>query len=87
MILTIGSMYDKNVRSCLWTISQDAFTTSFKGRAVSSDFAARKSAAVAINCKTNISANLFFCSVDGKQAMKRYKEHKPSSTNKKNPFG
>ena len=49
-VLTTGSRYDKKVMSCLWKISQEALTTLFKGRGVSSDFAARKSAATAINC-------------------------------------
>lgn len=50
-VLTTGSKYDKTARSCLWKISHEALKTLLRGRAVSSDLAARKSAAVATNCK------------------------------------
>lgn len=54
--LTIGSKYERRVKSCLCRSSHEAFSTSFRGRAVSSDFAERKRAAVAINC-INIELN------------------------------
>lgn len=50
-ILTTGSKKDMKVISCLCKISEDALNTLFKGRGVSSDLAARKRAAVEINCK------------------------------------